>query len=162
VGRQIGFRLTVVDLEVLDERLQSHDGVVLVQPQPTPDLVISPTQETVRSSWPVGEFSLQFFARREDIPAVFTHHVPTQDQWLVSQTRSPVVEFFLMEDHRTSGAVAGGRFYFSTTFTDGTSITLVKHRAEFVRWADSLLSWARRTWTKGDDGVYLSPSAARV
>lgn len=161
MGRQVGFRLTVDDLQVLDEWLQNHNGVVLIQPQPTSALVISHTLGPIRSAWPVGTFSQHFFARSEDVGAVQTHYVEPQDNWLVSQACSPVVEFHLMEIPGTSGAVAHGRFYFRTTFIDPTTTTGANHPADFVRWADSLLRWARRTWTKVD-GVYYSPSAVSL
>lgn len=156
MSREVRFRLHPDDAGAIDEWLQLHGGIVLVQPQPSPALVMSATACIERVEFPVRLWPELLLARVADIPCVVVHEVPAQGYWLVDKLVSPVVEF--VPGYRfDSGTSAGGRLWFAASHFDSRG-QRVEHDREFLSWADNLVAWVRRNWKRGSSGEYESPS----
>ncbi len=158
MGRQVEFRVHPDDLEAMETAIRSSadDVVVLAQPTPTPQIVVAATIASqvanTLTTWPEV-----LVARAADLDSLVVKNVAAQGYFLIDKLRSPVIELGPGVDLH-SRKVGKGRMWFATSyFSDDAKVDAA---LGFTAWGDGLLRWVRRSWARGDDGCYWSPTFA--
>jgi hypothetical protein len=160
MGRQVRYKNHPEDLAALWTYLESVGGVVLGQPTATPEPHVLDTLDLfeVRD---LGQRREALIARRQDLSSLQYKFYETRNFWLIDKLNSPVVEYspgydppaqpFSRADRRR------GRMWFATTYLEAGH--LVSAPEDFVIWANRILQWVKRNWSRCDD-YYQSPTAA--
>jgi hypothetical protein len=160
MGRQVRYKNHPEDLAALWTYLESVGGVVLGQPTATPEPHVLDTLDLfeVRD---LGQRREALIARRQDLSSLRYKFYETRNFWLIDKLNSPVVEYspgydppahpFSRADRRR------GRMWFATTYLEAGQ--LVSAPEDFVIWANRILQWVKRNWSRCDD-YYQSPNAA--
>jgi hypothetical protein len=83
-----------------------------------------------------------YIVQRQDLPAVSTRFIKTQDYWLIEDTESPVIEF-------SPGLFSGtkltrGRAYFASDLRFRPELP----SPDFVRWGDRVLARIKKKLTR--------------
>ena len=98
--------------------------------------------------------------RKGDIELVQMKEVPTQGYWRIDENRSPVVE--LTKSFIAPGLIRRGRLYYTEAYFDQSGTATAKG-PKFLRWAESLLTLAKRILTFDKDlHSYVGPDAQRL
>jgi hypothetical protein len=99
----------------------------------------------------------RYITQRQDLPAVITRFIKTQDCWLIEGAESPVTEF-------SPGAFTGrrltrGRAYIASDLRFRPQLP----SPDFVRWGDRVLARIKKELTRypecGPPWLYFGPSA---
>jgi hypothetical protein len=154
VGRQVNYRSHPADIADLERYLISAGGVVVGQPSETAEPVIYDSLD-VDHMLPPARRNRSLIARPDDLPQCRWRHHP--QGWLIDKLDSPVVEY--SPGYDASGVARRGRMWFATTYLRDDEIVAADD--DFVRWADRILRWVRRHWTRCDSFIYESPTVAR-
>jgi len=112
------------------------DVVFLAVPMPGPGL-----REVAGLEPLPGDYGGRFLARREDLGRIKTVRVQATGQLMVVASASPVVELSRCRIDPSTGALRRGRLYFMTPGRGGLGFDA---GAEFIKWADGLLTWFRK------------------
>ena len=156
MGRQLNFFLSHVDAEVLDQGLRQDEETLILESRsrgPCPEVV-----DSIRDTESQKIFF--YLVRKGDIELVRMKEVPTQGYWRIDEDRSPVVE--LTKSFIDPDLIRRGRLYYTEAYFDQTGTATAKD-PKFLRWAESLLTLAKRILTFDKDlHSYVGPDAQRL
>jgi len=160
MGRQVRYKNHPDDLAALLTYLESVGGVVLGQGTATPDPYLLRTLDLFAVP-NLGRPRSGVIARREDLSTLRYKFYEAPNFWLIDELNSPVIQYdlgyaapaepFGRDDPRC------GRMWFATTYLEAGQ--LVPAPVEFVAWANRVLEWVRRNWSRHGD-YYESPTVA--
>jgi hypothetical protein len=143
VGHQVNFFVLPTDLPDLEAAIRTTGDVCfLADKSPTCD----PIELATITPEPATEPQLlrtYFIVQRQELAAVSTRFIQTQDYWLIEGTESPVIEF-------SPGLFSGtrlttGRAYFASDLRFRPELP----SPEFVRWGDKALTRVLPDWGVG-------------
>lgn len=133
MGHQVNFFVMPADLRDLEAAVRATGDVCFLEDR-------SPTAEPVElgSLAPepvVGPPRLTYFiVQRQELPAVSTRFVETQNYWLIEDTKSPVIEF--SSSIFTGSKLTRGRAYFASDPRFRPELP----SPDFARWGDRVLT----------------------
>ena len=160
MGRQVRCKNHPDDLAALWTYLESVGSVVLVQPTATPEPHVSDTLDLFEVG-NLGQRREALIARRQDLSSLRYKFYETRNFWFIDKLNSPVVEYSPGYDSRAQPFGRDdprcGRMWFATTYLEAGQ--LVPAPEEFVIWANRVLQWVRRNWSRHRD-YYESPTVA--
>lgn len=154
MGRQVRLRLLPEDLAEIEQGLRERQAAFIEYYLHAPELSLSSTL-----AHRVNREPMLWLAREQDLPQVRLVHVPTQGYWVVEPHSSPVVE--LVRGNAFDGTrVPSGRLWFASEHYDSDTGTVHPPPPDFVEWAQSLLRWARRHFSRDrETGDYWGSQA---
>jgi hypothetical protein len=155
IGRQVNFFMLPGDLLDFEAYLKRKEPVCFVN---VPLLTVegSICAEGLSNHTKIGSY----IARMSDINHLRVEYIETQGYWLVDDT-SPVVEFSRSYWDKEKKLLRRGRLYYEPVYVDNAGMWREKP-PEFIAWADRMLRWMRRTYTRDPhSGFYIAPQALR-
>ena len=151
MGRQVRFRATDADLEMLEEHLREIGALFVPWMASTSEVATQPNMDA-----PPGWATDPWIVRAEDLGCLTRYLVEAQGYWLIDQFACPLVDW-----HRDRSHPEPGRIHFSTRIRiDGE---WVRPPEDFMAWADGILGWVRRRWVYDPVAKeYFGPEAAKA
>ena len=143
MGKQVGFFMTVADELAFLSAVQDELG---------PLVIIANTARTEREIVallkPVDAFNANLsLVRSDDLHDVISTHVDAQGVFCVDLLNSKVVQFNRCKPMK--GWLAPGRLWFEEKMDQG------KKSTDFRSWANKLLSWFEKNYSRASDGLYF-------
>ena len=139
VGRQVNFRMTEADRDLVVEHLRQQGAVFIPYKLLIAELV--PLQRVKDA-----ESGLVWAVRPEDFDKIVVRYIEAQGYWVVDRLRSAALECSLAGAWNV--AEANGRFWYQTGhYNDDGS--WVAQDPDFAAWADRQIAWVRRTFRRG-------------
>lgn len=142
------------DLLEFEKDFKKVDDVIFIESWlPEPKLTIT---DTLRIPAMGDTWLKMYLAKSVDREKIIIEHVEGQKYWTIND-HSLVVE--LLRCYFDGGILRRGRLYFQPGFYDRQG-TWVEKPKEFIKWADGLLRWIRRNYSKDPEtGFYIGPHA---
>lgn len=161
MGRQINFYMHPNDeAEFVQRRCKDCKFLLTRHPTPEPQWL-----DEIPAFGHVGrQFSWQhsskvLLGKPELGPPLRARFIKEQGYFIVdsSSSENELVEFSRCE--LAGGELSSGRLWFNPYFWLPPKYEVQPKSAEFVRWANSLLGWIRRHYSRNEFGEYTGPHA---
>lgn len=156
-SHQVSFYMSRNDLEDFESALLTYSDVAIIEvPLHHDELHVSKSfSPTNENKWLTTYITLSAF-----LPHVLTKYVPLQKYWLINEVESPVVEF--SRCYENDEFIRVGRLYFISTY-DGDEGKVVSKPEEFIRFANWLIRWIRKAYTRDEiANAYIGNSAMNL
>ena len=151
MGKQVRFFITLADELAFLSAVQNELGPLIIVANTS-----RTEQEVVASLQPVDSSNANLsLVRADDLDDVISTYVVEQGVFCVDLFNSKVVQFNRCKP--MNGWLVPGRLWFEEKMDRG------KKSADFRSWANKLLSWFEKNYSRTSDGLYfLGPEAEKL
>lgn len=156
-GKQVSLFLTKSDLAEFEQALRARfPATVFLRDRPR-----SPQPEVLATISDL-EYGVDWLAvviaRWPDLNELAHTPIPARSEFSYSPIENPIIQF--IRPYVTTEFIRAGRLYFAPSYW-GESCRIAKS-PEFVKWADSIVGWARRSLKRVPDKGYAGREALQL
>jgi len=151
MGHQVNYYATPVDIAELDRRIRDRLGRCIIpdrSPSNEPMVIDGPEYQVGGRPW-----LFYYLVRPDQLDKVIMRNVPTQGYWTVDDFISPVIQFNTGIVDEEKNEIRPGRLYYVDGYY-GADETWVDYSDAFLKWAQSILRIAKKTFVKRKESFY--------